>query len=175
MPMATPSVDETPSGRRNRKRRERFTRDYIEQNSIPVPDAGCWIWLRRCDPCGYGKAFLGKRAVGAHRASFMAFNGPIDGATHVLHKCDTPACVNPQHLFAGNHLANIQDKCRKGRASRLIGERHPNAKLTTADAAEIYRSKESAAVLQRRYGVTRGVIWRIRAGKQWNHATGAVL
>lgn len=162
-----------PDRRRNRKSRTSFTAAYIESNSVPVPEAGCWIWLLSRDPCGYGKAFLGKRAVGAHRASFVAFNGPIDGSTHVLHKCDTPACVNPDHLFAGTHKMNIDDKVRKGRVSRLIGERHPNARLTPYQVLAIYRSTERSGVLAKRYGVRRGAIWDVRAGKKWTHITGA--
>ena len=163
-----------PIKRRSRMSRTVFTVGYIESNSIPVPESGCWLWLLSRDPCGYGKAFMGKREVGAHRASFMAFNGDIDGTTHVLHKCDTPSCVNPSHLFPGSHRMNIDDKVRKGRCSRLAGETHPNAKLSRDSVLAIFGSRDKSGSLAKRYGVQRGTVWKIRAGKKWTHITGMI-
>lgn len=55
----------------------------------------------------------------AHRVSFELFRGPI-GKLKVLHKCDTPACVNPQHLYLGTQLQNVKDRVERGRGNSGI-------------------------------------------------------
>jgi hypothetical protein len=63
---------------------------------------------------GYGRFRLNKRTMHAHRASWFLFKGH-PGKWLVLHKCDNPPCVNPDHLFLGTHNDNVQDKIKKGR------------------------------------------------------------
>lgn len=81
----------------------------------PEPTSGCWLWTKSVGNSGYGKLRIGNRDVGAHRASFAAFNGAIPGGACVLHSCDVRACINPQHLFIGSHSDNSKDMVRKGR------------------------------------------------------------
>lgn len=82
----------------------------IVDHSTPMEECGCWIWNGPFTR-GYGKA--GKRW--AHRLSWEAFKGQIPEGLHVLHKCDTPPCVNPGHLFLGTHRDNVRDCMAKGR------------------------------------------------------------
>lgn len=77
-------------------------------------NAGCWLWARAYTGNGYGQ--LGRR--GAHRASWEAFNGPIPDGLWVLHKCDTPACVNPHHLRLGSQKDNMSECGSKGRINQ---------------------------------------------------------
>lgn len=68
---------------------------------------------------GYGNTIMPRPArknMYAHRRSWEMVNGPIPEGMHCLHRCDTPACVNPAHLFLGTQADNMQDKSRKGRA-----------------------------------------------------------
>lgn len=83
--------------------------------SIPEPNSGCWLWLKTLDKMGYGKmgTAMGK-VVAAHRLSFEAFKYD-PGKLSVLHHCDMPSCVNPEHLFTGTQRDNIQDCIAKGR------------------------------------------------------------
>lgn len=98
---------------------ERFEGKYM-----PVPEAGCWIWMACLDGAGYGRIGVGskrdgtKRALQASRASWMIHRGPIPKGLHVCHTCDVPACVNPDHLFLGTNKDNADDMVRKGRATQ---------------------------------------------------------
>ena len=142
------------------------------QASFVVAENGCWLWQKTRDRKGYGKisAGIGSRPVKAHRLSYQLFLGPIPAGIFVCHLCDTPACVNPAHLFLGTHADNTADMVRKGRASRAThpGETNPNAKLTEANVAAIRHSTERSGLLAEQYGVSRRQIWAIRKGLSWN-------
>lgn len=81
-------------------------------NIEPIPITGCWLWAGSWDKHKYGRV---SGTVTAHRFFYAYFNGPITNGLHVLHKCDTPACVNPDHLFLGTHQDNMADKMKKKR------------------------------------------------------------
>jgi hypothetical protein len=114
----------------------------FEMQHIPEPNSGCWLWLGATSPSGYGNIYAFGSSLRAHRASWVIFRGAIPAGMHVLHKCDTPSCVNPDHLFLGSHADNMADKVRKGRGvpppvgrkthcirgHELIG---PNVRLST--------------------------------------------
>jgi hypothetical protein len=94
------------------------------------PDA-CWMWTACKDRQGYGKfghSVEGKmKYVRAHRFAYEA-NGRELGAAYALHRCDTPSCVNPAHLFPGTALDNANDCTEKGR--RATGARaRPDRRL----------------------------------------------
>lgn len=79
---------------------------------------GCWLWTGDKFRDGYGK-FKGPapdhKTYQAHRFSFEHFIGPIPDGLLVCHRCDTPPCVRPDHLFTGTHYDNVQDAIAKGR------------------------------------------------------------
>ena len=76
----------------------------------------CWLWTANKFKGGYGQyQFLGK-PNGAHRISWIIHYGEIPKGMHVLHRCDNPPCVNPNHLFLGTHTDNMKDKAEKGRS-----------------------------------------------------------
>jgi hypothetical protein len=89
--------------------RERFER-------LITKTASCWIWGGVRGTNGYGTIKKKSKAIRAHRASYELFVGPIPDGMHVLHKCDNPLCVNPEHLFVGTHIDNMRDMEKKGRA-----------------------------------------------------------
>lgn len=92
----------------------------FEDRYTPEPMSGCWLWLDSCDPTGYGTMLHDGKKQYAHRVSWILQNGPIPPGLHVLHKCDTPSCVNPDHLFAGTALENARDRDAKGRGHRSL-------------------------------------------------------
>jgi hypothetical protein len=83
-----------------------------------TPD-GCWIWMgAKRNKKGYGtfcEPITGKQ-IYAHRFSWEWHNGAIPMGVFVLHKCDNPACVNPDHLKLGDAMDNNHDSISKGRA-----------------------------------------------------------
>lgn len=84
----------------------------------PEAITGCWLWTGRLTNSGYGQ--IAKSTHGewkAHRLFWRVANGPIPGGLCVLHKCDTPACVNPDHLFLGTQADNVQDMMNKHRSA----------------------------------------------------------
>lgn len=137
---------------------------------------GCWIWTGACNAAGYG--VLHGRERLAHRFSFELHHGAgsADGVL-VLHRCDNPPCVRPDHLFPGTNLDNVRDMQAKGRQRPpdMRGERHPSARLTEQQVVEIRaeyiaRSRSHGAKpLAARYSVTPAHIEQIVRRKTWSH------
>lgn len=91
--------------------------DRFWSRVFPVPMSGCWIWMGALDKFGYGHICLGGASsapIPAHRASMIIAGHDLRDA-FVLHRCDIPSCVNPDHLFLGTQLDNIRDMIAKGR------------------------------------------------------------
>lgn len=138
------------------------------EHYIPVPECGCWLWLGG-ERNGYGVVSnLPGRSVGAHRLFYTSFVGPIPPGMDLCHKCDTPICVNPDHLFPGTRKQNMQDALLKGRMS-VNGPSGQRSTLTENHIAQIRQLK--GFVYQRivadAYGVNLSTIYKIQAGKGW--------
>jgi hypothetical protein len=82
----------------------------------------CWEWVGGTNGYGYGAFKLNKRMEHAHRIAYIIQFGDFDQNLHVLHTCDNPPCVNPNHLFLGTQKDNMLDMISKGRNS-VIGIR----------------------------------------------------
>lgn len=139
-------------------------------------NGGCWLWRDAPNTWGYGTFNWGGAVLAAHRVSYEEANGPIGGGLSVLHRCDTPACVNPAHLFLGTQLDNMRDMHSKGRWSAPLGERHHRAKLTDAQALEIRarrRNGETERSVAESYGVHRNTVYDITSGKNFKHLENA--
>ena len=74
----------------------------------------CWLWQGSVTSDGYGRFHMSGKTHSAHRIAYMLRNGMIEDDLHVLHKCDNPPCVNPAHLYLGDHYQNMQDKKMRG-------------------------------------------------------------
>ncbi len=85
------------------------------QWSVPVPEAGCFVWLGCMSTSGYGRVRSDGKTQQAHRVAWQQTNGVIPEGMQVCHKCDTRCCVNPDHLFLGTNGDNIRDMVAKGR------------------------------------------------------------
>jgi hypothetical protein len=125
--------------------------------------AGCWIWTAGQDSHGYPRVRFEGQALGAHRVSFYLANGYWP--TVARHTCDTPLCVNPEHLIDGTPAQNSHDMASRGRSA--IGERNPKAKLTWECVDAIRSSSMRTTDLAQIFGVNRSTIKRVRAGSHW--------
>jgi Autographiviridae endonuclease len=143
--------------------------ERFERHFIPEPNSGCFIWTGYCHPRnGYGHFGSGPSVL-AHRMSWEMNRGGIPKGLYVLHRCDTPCCVNPDHLFLGTQKENIDDCRIKGRLNKPAGSRHVNAKLTESQALKIKYSSEPNTVLGLRYGVSPGLVGNIKHSRGWKH------
>lgn len=122
-----------------------------------ILENGCWEWQARRNPKGYG-LFQGKitewKMVRAHRAAFIALNGPINPSVLVCHRCDNPPCCNPDHLFLSTNFGNYLDSCLKNRRSYL--------RLKDEEVRLIRSSVKSHSQLGREFHRDRATIIRIR-------------
>ena len=132
----------------------------------------CWLWLGATYTDGYGQVRIKRHNVRVHRVSWMLAGGSIPDNMLVLHKCDTPKCVNPSHLFLGTQQDNARDMIQKGRGRDRKGEKSGTAKLTANDVLEIRclcANGVSQSVVAKMFGVSRPNISVIKCGKTWSH------
>jgi hypothetical protein len=131
----------------------------------------CWEWLGARLKRGYGNYRGGRRKALAHRYSWEMHFGPIPDGLWVLHKCDNPGCVRPDHLFLGTHLDNMADMTAKGRSTH--GERGTMVRLTEGQVREIHARYATGKITQKDlaadYGISRAEIGMIVQGKCWQH------
>jgi hypothetical protein len=158
----------------------RPAKERFDENWIPEPNSGCWLWVGTLfSKTGYGSfRHDRKRAMGAHRAAWLIYQGEIPPSIQVCHHCDNRLCVNPSHLFLGTAKDNMADASRKGRMNwksdappRALrrGEDHHATPLKENDVIVIRESELSGSALARIYGVAPISISRIRRRLTWRH------
>ena len=139
------------------------------------PQKGCWEWTGAKDPNGYGNIEEGHGSKScrtvhyAHRLSWKLFNGPIPDEMRVLHKCDNPLCVRPDHLFLGTQKDNLADCKNKGRNAK--GEKNGHAKLRQKDIDKIRElgcsGKYTQRQLSNKFRIDQAQISRIISNLAW--------
>jgi HNH endonuclease len=167
----------------------------IAARRVPVADRfwskvrksdACWEWTAARHPFGYGLLQIEGRSIGAHRVSYALHYGLVPDGIFVLHRCDNPACVRPDHLFLGTHADNMRDKTEKGRNNAPSGDRapvrlhpeivrrgdnHPQARLTWEEVRLIKTLYATGGYTHRalsdRFGVSRTSVTHIINGKTW--------
>ena len=145
---------------------ERRDISQIERRSIPVPESGCWLWAIGMTSGKYGAFNQGRGVVfKAHRYAYECVHGLIPPGLHILHSCDTPLCVNPDHLRAGTQSDNSADMKARGRS--LSGARNPSAKLNPETVAMIRIYPAGYDRTAEHFGISRSVVRDIRKGRSW--------
>ncbi len=155
----------------------------ISQHSIPYQTLlkrfwsrvrkteNCWIWDGSRKSDGYGLFFLsnkGKRFLYAHRVSLIVHGVHVPEHLCVIHTCDNPICVRPDHLRIGTKQQNSTDMVDKGRSG------HPRKKLTANDALAIRAAHASGQFtwndIANQFNITPFHVWRIITRRCWKDA-----
>ncbi len=134
----------------------------------------CWVWTGAKNSGGYGDIRYDGRKVGTHRVAWELTNGPIPNGLWVLHRCDNPPCVRPDHLFLGTNTDNMRDRASKGRTNQRKGEKSPHAKLTWASVREMRQRRQDGVRvidLASEYGVAQSTVSELLAGGTWREVT----
>lgn len=150
----------------------------------------CWEWKAKKYKYGYGMFRVGGRSgkrYMAHRISHLIFKKTPVGDLRVLHKCDNPSCVNPDHLFLGTIGDNNADRHSKGRSKGPVGianiavrepnrmsrgETHGKSKLTNQEIVEIRLCRDCGQTFQfiaDTFSVCKKTIMNIIHNKTWKH------
>jgi hypothetical protein len=137
---------------------------------------GRWLWTGATGNFGYGVISRGRRGEGnasTHVLSYEWAKGPVPEGMFVCHACDTPACVNPSHLFAAPPRENVADMNCKGRGvppPRGAGEMNPAAKLDFLDVALVRTPIDDGLThrrIARELGVSKSAVTRIANNQTW--------
>lgn len=153
----------------SRKHRRRYVKVpahicFLRHVSKLPLESGCLIWI------GGGGRYGNFDGRYAHRFAWEQANRPLESGEQVCHSCDTPRCVNPEHLYVGTQLDNMRDMRAKGRGTH--GEGHPNSTLTVAVVIDI-RNRVAAGEQQKAvaafYNVSRSCVCKIVKRLAWAH------
>lgn len=147
-------------------------------NKISISESGCWLW--KAGTTGgkmpYGKFWLNGTYMKAHRASYILHIGGIPDGACVCHKCDTPLCVNPEHLFIGSKRDNAIDMVTKGRGGQSKnpprGDRRVDSKLTQEKVLDIRKrcsEGQSQSSVGKLYGIAQSAVCKIVNRIRWSH------
>ena len=134
---------------------------------ITIED-GHWLWTGATGTGGYGRAYVKRAHISAHRLSWEVYNGLIPEDKLVLHKneCNTKHCINPEHLYLGTYQDNANDRMALGAY---------NARRTPAQVHEIRFLYKSGGFLQRAlatmYDVSHQAVGRIVRNELYRYIT----
>ena len=151
-----------------------ITQDVIERveaGYIPIPETGCWIWEKSVSGKGYARMSIKDRLYGVNRVAWEIYRGHIPNGMNVLHNCDTPLCINPDHLFLGTFSDNLQDCHNKGRKN------HPRG-LTNEQAVAIlahHTAGISVPDIATKFSVGHQTVYGIVRGELYKDATKGLL
>lgn len=157
---------------------ERFCKNTL----IPNDENDCMLWTGTKLKNGYGHMGVNGKLMLAHRLSYLLHYGILPKNLHVLHKCDNPSCVRPDHLFLGTDKDNARDCINKGRDTCFKkgmksvadnrGTKSKKSKLTEDKVIEIkirLRENQTVASIARLYLISPSIISGIKNGYRWKH------
>jgi hypothetical protein len=191
-----PQAVDGPVTRRYARRRHGATLAEQFIAKVEPSTEGCWTWTASVTTtvrpsgyrCPYGQLRRAGRLLLAHRVSWELHAGPVPEGMRVLHRCDNPRCVRPDHLFLGTQADNVADARAKGWLRTATGDRHgsrthperrPRGERSKAARLDEDRVREIRALaargglsqraIARRFGVGRSTVRGVVARRVWRH------
>lgn len=138
---------------------------------VEVDDiSGCWNWIGAKNIRGYGQIKVDGAQLGAHRVSYEVFYGNLQEHLCVIHSCDNPSCINPDHLSLGTNKENSEDMVSKKR--QCYGDRNARSILRPDQVLEIRSLLESNIPVRQiaeRFGVSKSCVDKIRTERTWKY------
>lgn len=157
-----------------------ITKEDLARHCHTEPETGCWIWTGAKTDKGYGRISRSRgskrKNFRAHRVSYELNKEPIPKNAIVMHTCDVPACINPEHLQLGTHAENSADMVKKGRSARA--EQHGLSKLTCKQVRRILHlykphcKVNGGRALAKRFSVNPSTISYIVSGRSFAYMAG---
>lgn len=145
----------------------------LNERRIYSSHTGCWLWPGKKIGGGYGAIRVHGRYESVHRVAMFLWCGfDLKSSSWVLHKCDTPACYNPLHLYVGTPEDNVADMYDRDRQRGPVdrGSQHFKAKLDEDAVREIRRLahlKVPTSEIARQFNVSRYTIWEVVSIRTW--------
>lgn len=168
---------------------DRFWSKVNKQGPVhSVLGTPCWEWMgarakKTSSKLDYGLFRHIDKMRSAHRVAWELTHGPIPGGTCVLHRCDNPPCVNPDHLFLGTQVENLRDMVSKGRAvyfsdkgkgvpkGTRIGSKNPNSLLTEElvfELRHVHASGMTFSEMSEKFKISKTTLRNAVLGRTWS-------
>jgi len=148
-------------------------RNNVKEEWCESLQSYCWIWQLACNDSGYGIVRKAQVNTRIHRIAYAEFIGPIPEGLDICHKCDMPACCNPDHLYPGTEYENMNDMVSRNRQSK--GSKRPAHKLLEHQIPIIRQKYATGNYTQKQlaieYNVSRSLIGCVVTGKLWKHSS----
>lgn len=149
-----------------------WDRVYSQTFRLAQSEGGCLLFTGCKDSCGYGRIWRNGKLVRIHREVWKREHGRIPMGKVVMHVCDRPNCIEPEHMRIGLQRENIADMDSKGRRRTILGSQRSTAKLHERDIPTIralLKRGDTCKSIADIYGVTEGLIRHIKKGRNWSH------
>ena len=146
--------------------------DNIDKSGGPK---ACHLWTGYFNGGKYGSLYAHGVQRPAHVWVLMLATGEEPNGRLACHTCDNPPCCNAKHLYWGTQKDNVNDREKRGRSNRRVGETHGMAILTEAQVQEIRarhiprHPQHSASAIAREVGVSSATIHLVIHRKHWAH------
>jgi hypothetical protein len=133
---------------------------------------GCLLFKGHLDECGYGRISRDGKLVRVHREVWKLNNPDQEITGVIMHTCDTPNCINSEHLKHGTVADNVADMVAKGRRVTVKGTAQKDAKLTELDIPiirQLLKDGKSGYAISKMYNVSESAIRFVKQNKTWKH------
>lgn len=111
------------------------------------------------------------KTVSIHRFLYEYIYGKVSKNLVIRHKCDTPKCINLNHLIVGTQADNVKDMYERKREFHPRGSLNSKSKLTEDQVrcirtiSYIFPRKE----LQEMFKISKAMLAKILNRSHWSH------